>query len=132
MERRLSCQSPWNHWVKVCVSPGRKIYGEEHGDTALSYQNLARILLSQGKIKEADFFNRRALDCSLRVHGDVNDLTIQCILMRAMIEVELDNATEANHLCDKVLADIRTFYDVGDRYSTLSYISIAYLMHGLG
>lgn len=110
----------------------RKIYGEEHGDTALSYQNLARILLSQGKIKEADFFNRRALDCSLRVHGDVNDLTIQCNLLRAMIEVKLDNATEANHLCDKVLADIRTFYDVGDRYSTLSYISIAYLMHGLG
>lgn len=21
MERRLSCQSPWNHWIKVCVSP---------------------------------------------------------------------------------------------------------------
>jgi len=52
-----------------------KAYGEQHPDTALSYNNVAFCLNSQGKHGEALPLHRRALDIYLKVHGEQHPST---------------------------------------------------------
>ena len=52
------------------LSIRRDILGEDHPDTAASYNNLAETLRAQGKYAEAEAMHRRALAIHLKALGE--------------------------------------------------------------
>jgi CHAT domain-containing protein/Tfp pilus assembly protein PilF len=110
----------------------RKVLGEEHPDTALSYNNVAYNLNAQGKHAEAEPLFRTALAIRRKVRGEEHPDTALFYNNVAMNLHAQGKYAEAEPLLRQALAIFRKVLGEEHPDTARSYNNVAYNLHAQG
>src|ERR1043166_8070410 len=91
----------------------RKLYGNEHRDVATSLDNLARLLLAQGKAAEAEATFRDALAMRRNVLGDKHPSVAESFSALGSLFVQQNRLAEAEANYREALSAVRQTSDNG-------------------
>jgi CHAT domain-containing protein/Tfp pilus assembly protein PilF len=107
----------------------RRVLGEEHPDTALSYNDLAQNLKAQGQYVKAQPLQEKALAIRRRTQGDEHPETAGCFNNLADILTEQGKYKEAQPLFEKALGIRRQL--LGDEHprTAVCYHNLAGNLH---
>jgi tetratricopeptide (TPR) repeat protein len=110
----------------------REVLGEEHPDTAASYNHLAANLNAQGRYKEAEEGFKKALDIQRKVLGEEHPDTAQGYNDLALSLNYLGRYKEAAEACKKALGICRKVLGEEHLGTAASYNNLAHNLHARG
>ncbi|MGH7171331.1 MAG: CHAT domain-containing protein, partial [Gemmataceae bacterium] len=110
----------------------RKVRGEEHLDTAISYNNLASNLHAQGRYVEAEAGYHKALAIKRKVLGEEHFSTALSYNNVAYNLAGQGKHAEAEQLHRKALAIRRTLLGEEHPHTAISHINLAYSQNSQG
>ena len=111
---------------------GRDTLGEDHPDTATSYNNLAETLRAQGKYAEAEAMHRRALAIELKAPGEGHPDTATSYNNLAETLRAQGKYAEAEAMFRRALASVLKAPGEGHPHTALSYNNLAETLRAQG
>lgn len=95
----------------------RKVFGDEHPDTAISYNNMSGVYRAMGDRQQALVYCEKALEIKKKVYGDFHpDLAISYNNV-GRLYAELGNFPQALEYCRIALKISLDFYGEEHQYS---------------
>ena len=117
-------------WHQQCVSLLKNCLGEEHPLVAVSYSNLAAVYFSQGRYKDTENLQKKALELSLL--AEEHTLVASIYNNLARLYSAQGKYTEAEPLCKKALELRQLLLGEEDPHVASSYNNLALLYFSQG
>jgi tetratricopeptide (TPR) repeat protein len=118
--------------LQEVLTADREILGEDHPETALSYNDLGAIVGEQGKYAEAEGLSRRALEIRQKVLSEAHPDTAQSYNNLAMVLHYQGRYAEAEAVHRRALAIRQVVLGEDHRSTAISYNNVALSLHYQG
>ena len=110
----------------------KNICGEDHGDVATSYNNLASVYASLGEYNQAKELQEKALMITKKIFGENHALVAKSYGNLALVYHRLGEYNQAKELHEKALMITKTIFGENHAHVATSYNNLALVYHCLG